>query len=194
MADLNNKSEVWLPSIFCLQCHVICYALNGRLSMEGQTLSSFCPPCLIAINPLLTLELSTIYGYFRGITHFTKSCEPSPRDLDLLNQQDQHSKHGLTPQFTSQVVSVTFGNPGMVLSTTWNQLPWYNEHGHRHNSIMVSGSGQVAEGWPILSVCSFLVSEMSSVYLQLIDFVSQCDHQLVCPSHLHDSHYTNHIS
>jgi hypothetical protein len=36
---------------------------------------------------------------------------------------------------------------------------------------MVSGSGCVAEGWPILSR-SFLVSEISSVYLQLIDFVS----------------------
>ena len=74
-------------------------------------------------------------------------------------------KCGLTCQFTSQMVSVTFGNPEMVLSTTWNQVPWCNKHGHRH-----SGSGRV--GWPILSVCLFLVSEMTSVYLRLIDFVS----------------------
>jgi hypothetical protein len=122
--------------------------------------------------PWLALELSTIYGYCRAVTAFTNSREPSPRDSDLLNQQNQHSKHDLTRRFASQMVSVTFGNLGIVLGTIWNHVPRYNERGHGHDSIMVFGSGRVAERWAILSVRSLLVSEMSSVCLRLIDFVS----------------------
>jgi hypothetical protein len=39
---------------------------------------------------------------------------------------------------------------------------------------MIFGSGQVAEGWLMLSVRSLFVSEMFSVHLRLIHFVS-CD-------------------
>jgi len=75
---------------------------------------------------------------------------------------------------------------------------WYNKNGHGHNSIMVSGSSKIAKGWPILSVHSFFILEMSSVYLLLIDFAlhdAGCDYQLVCHLHLClDPQYTDHIS
>jgi hypothetical protein len=103
------------------------YPKREAINKESNFVSSFRPPCSVtvplAINPLLTLKLSTIYGYFRAVTNSTKSREQSPGDSDLVNLQNLHSNHGLTPQIASQMVSITFGNPGTVLGTTWNQVP-----------------------------------------------------------------------
>ena len=85
------ERNVRLLSILCLQCNVICYTQNGRQSMNSWTLSSFHPPRSIAINSLLSLKLSTIYGYFQAVTTFTEPHKPSPGDLDLFKQQNQHS-------------------------------------------------------------------------------------------------------
>ena len=88
-AESLIEGNLRLQSMLYLQCHMICYTQNGRWPIKSWTLSSLCPPCSIAINPLLSLKLSTIHGHFHAVTTFTKSHKPSARDLDLLQTSIQ---------------------------------------------------------------------------------------------------------
>ena len=145
-------------------------------NQQRVELHLFLPPTMFCTHISLACPqpFCNLLLLLQSLILLSLACHLSETQTRLLNWQNQDSKHGLALRVSSQTIGITFGNPGTVLSTTQNWILWYNKHRHGHNASMMSGSSQVAEGWPMLSVCSLLVLEMSSFCLQLIDFVS-CD-------------------
>jgi hypothetical protein len=130
-----GRSEQWigspvsrnarLPSnlyLSILQCHVICCTRNGRRSTKSRTSSfpsaHYVPYPYIHCLPSSCPQFITIFVQSLILLFLVCHLSDLATRTRPLNWQNLDSKHGLAPRLSSQMIGITFGNPGTVLSTT----------------------------------------------------------------------------
>ena len=112
-----------LPSnLSILQCHVICCTRNGRRSTKSRTSSlpsaHYVPYPYIPCLPPSCPHFITIFMQSLILLSLACHLSDSATRTRPLNWQNVDSKHGLAPRLSSQMIGITFGNPGTVLCTT----------------------------------------------------------------------------
>ena len=162
--------------------------INKALNFVSLFSAHYIPSCKSFFSPPPSSP-STMHDY---LLHFTTSLKPStgptqpaapplnmrfgtlvclPKILCLVQKPSDGSQHYL--------------EPGILMQRAW---AWARR-------VMVSGSGQVAEGWWKVPVSLFLVLQRVP-HRSATDrgCLAWCGHQLICHSHPPDPTYINFIS
>jgi len=131
-------------SNFCCSFHPLCL----KLQIPGSTPSS-------SASTMLDASCGAIVPCSRNPLSLLGNLVDYPSDL-LLNWQGSAQNTAQSPSLSSRWSASQYRNLGIVLGTTRNPVPLHNEHVSRCEGNIVSGNGQVAEGWSKMAVCSVL--------------------------------------